>query len=111
MRPSSDGDRLDPVFLHTRREAIIILIVFCVALVWSVTWCYLAGYHEPDGKPITTVLGIPSWAFWGIGLPWLVVDLFTIWFCLKVMKDDPLEAVEPQPMPPSQPAVSDQRNV
>ena len=39
------------------------------------------------------VLGFPSWVFWGIALPWLAANLFTFWFCLFRMKDDPLEEV------------------
>lgn len=97
MATSSDSDhvdsQLDPVFIHARREAIIILAVFCVAVVWSVLWCYLMGYNHSAGEPVATILGIPSWAFWGIGFPWLVVDVFTVWFCLRVMEDDPLESV------------------
>lgn len=95
MTVSSNGEQLDPVFVHARREAFVILGLFCAAFVWTVSWCYLAGYDYPAGEPVATVLGIPSWALWGIAMPWLVVDVFTVWFCLRSMKDDPLEDISP----------------
>ena len=82
----------DPVFLHARREAVVILVLFAVCLVWSMGVCYFAGYLAPgeDRPHAATVLGIPAWAFWGILVPWLAVDAFTIWFCFFFMKDDDL---------------------
>ena len=46
-------DTLDPVFLHARREAIFILLLFAVSLVWSVGLCYWQGYEggEPANAP------------------------------------------------------------
>ena len=43
---SPDADRLDPLVVHARRETLLILIVFAICLVWSVTWCYLTGYPD-----------------------------------------------------------------
>lgn len=79
----------DPTFLNTRREAKVIFAVWVVALLWAVPACWLLGYGKPPGE-ITTVLGVPSWVFWGIAVPWLVADVFTIWFCSSVMVDDDL---------------------
>jgi len=97
---SSDQDQLDPVVVHARREAVAILVAFAVCLVWSVTWCYLAGYGQPGEAGLATVLGMPSWVFWGVLVPWLGADLFGCWFCFFFMADDPLgeapdEAGEP----------------
>jgi hypothetical protein len=36
------------------------------------------------------IMGIPTWLFWGIFMPWLAADAFTIWFCFFYMKDDEL---------------------
>ena len=55
-----------------------------------VTCCYLAGYHEPGEAGPATVLGMPSWVFWGVLVPWLGADLFGFWFCFFFMADDPL---------------------
>lgn len=81
----------DPVFLHARREAIIIFSLWVVALLWSVPYCYLHGYGgEFDPETFETTLGIPTWLFYGILVPWLVADAFTIWFCFRFMKEDDL---------------------
>jgi hypothetical protein len=90
----------DPVFLDSRREGLIILILWVVALLWAVPYCYLNGFPETfDEKEFSTVWGIPSWLFWGIAVPWLIADLFTLWFCFFYMKDADLEeegATEPE---------------
>jgi fatty acid desaturase len=83
-------DQLDPVLVHARREALVILAAFAVCLVWSVGWCYLAGYHEPAGSGLSTVLGMPSWVFWGVLVPWLAADVFALWFCFFFVAADPL---------------------
>jgi len=87
-------DRLDPVLLHARREAWVILGAFAVCLVWSITTSYLLGYGEPVSGTVTTVLGIPSWIFWGVVVPWLAADLFAVWFCFFFMANDPLNEAE-----------------
>ncbi len=79
----------DPVFLHSRREAIIIVGVWALGLLWSVPYCYLRGYNLSP-QDIHTIWGIPSWIFWGIGVPWLLADLFTAWFCFSYMAADDL---------------------
>ena len=96
---SSETDRVkyDPVFLHSRREAILIFAVWVVALFWAVLFCYFNGYaKEVDPESLRTIWGIPSWVFWGIFVPWVVADIFTIWFCFFYMADDDLgeEGVE-----------------
>ncbi len=81
----------DPTFLHARKEAIIIFCVWLVGLIWAVPYCYLNGYgsgFDPDN--FSTTLGIPTWLFWGIAVPWVVADIFTTWFCFCYMKDDDL---------------------
>lgn len=83
-------DDLDPAVLHARREAWAILIAFGVCLIWSVGCCYLLGYHEPADGELSTVLGMPSWAFWGVAVPWLAADVFAFWFCFFFTADDPL---------------------
>jgi len=81
----------DPLFLHSRREAIVIFCVWLVALLWSVPYCYLNGFPEHfDAESFSTTLGIPTWLFWGILVPWLVADVFTTWFCFFYMKEDDL---------------------
>ena len=95
-----DGVRWDPVFIHSRREAAIIFCIWLAALLWAVPFCYLRGYGLADDGQVSTLGGIPSWACWGIAAPWLAANVFTVWFCLCVMKDDPLgddAVVRPEP--------------
>ena len=87
---SSSYDAYDPVFAHSRREAIIIFTVWCAGLLWAVPYCYLNGYGVENPEVIVTICGVPSWIFWGILAPWLVADVFTIWFCFFYMQDENL---------------------
>ncbi|MBW3540439.1 MAG: hypothetical protein KY476_09220 [Planctomycetes bacterium] len=93
--PVSGGQRAeyDPVFLHSRREAIVIFVVWLAGLVWAVPYCYVNGYvGNVEPESVATVWGIPAWLFWGIAVPWLAADLFTVWFCFWYMQDDDLGA-------------------
>ncbi|MEZ6067752.1 MAG: DUF997 family protein [Planctomycetaceae bacterium] len=81
----------DPVFLHARREAIVILLVWAACFAWTVPYCYLNGYGAPtDGEPIPLVIGMPAWVFWGVAVPWLVGGLVSIGLCLFYIEDDDL---------------------
>jgi hypothetical protein len=92
------------LYRHARREAVIVIVVWALALVWSVGYCYLRGYeHAPDSWVIQTglarqpaagahrqIAGLPEWVFHGIVVPWLACTAFTIVFALFGMKDDEL---------------------
>ncbi len=89
-RESHESD-YDPVYLHSRREALIIFGVWVAAFCWSVPYCYLNGYPpRVDPDTFATVWGMPAWVFWGIVVPWLVADLVTIWICFFYIADDDL---------------------
>lgn len=90
--PAGDGYEWDPTFLNCRREARTALVIWFLALCWTVPVSYLTGYPGEDFDPATlsTVLGIPSWAFWGVMLPWGLCLVATVWFCLFYMQDDHL---------------------
>jgi hypothetical protein len=94
------------LFRHARREAVIVLVVWALALAWTVSYCYLRGYqHEEDSwvvraglaQPRTAdnfhqVAGLPDWVVFGILLPWLGCVAFTVFFCQFLMTDDELGA-------------------
>lgn len=81
----------DPVYLNSRREALVIFGIFIAGLVWAVPYCYLTGYiGDFERGGLSTTLGIPTWLFWGIAVPWLIADLVTVWFCFFYMADDDL---------------------
>ena len=50
--------------------------------------------YDVDPTNLKTTMGMPSWIFWGVGLPWLMANVVTIWFALKFMVDDPLGGEE-----------------
>lgn len=81
--------RYDTTFLNARREAALIFAVWVVLFLWSVPFCYHFGYGA-GAETQGTVWGVPKWVVWGIGVPWLVADAFTIWLVTRYMGDDDL---------------------
>ena len=99
-KPSKyDEYELDPTFVHARREAIVIFCLWATGLAWAVPFCWFTGYAHrfAPHEVIPTTLGIPTWLFWGIFAPWVVADIFTIWFCFFYMKDDDLGESNEEP--------------
>ncbi len=91
-KSSGEPESYDPVFRHAWRELIVIMVLFASFCGWSLAVCYAMGYlpagaERPD---IDLVLGMPGWAFWGILIPWVVVDVVAVWFCFFYMVDDDL---------------------
>ncbi len=92
---SLNHDDFDPEFLQSRREMIVILVAFFCSLLWTMGVSFAAGYPQSteyqqgdiDPSQITLVWGLPSWVFWGILTPWLVIDLVAVWFCFFYMQD------------------------
>jgi hypothetical protein len=77
---------------HARREGLVILAAWALALAWSVGYSHLYGYVRQDGeiREIRLILGMPAWVFWGIVIPWAVCLVFSVWFCFRFMADDDL---------------------
>ena len=93
--PDREGYELDPVFLNSRREAIAIFLVWFVCLLWAVPVSYMLGYgRDVTPENVSTVMGIPTWTFWGILVPWLAADVATTWLCFVFIKDDDLGQAE-----------------
>jgi hypothetical protein len=99
---------IDPGFRRTRRESLFLVIPWICCCLWSVTYCYLFGYIQhsrvdgqitaflPDlsrfdqsAQPVLDPLGwgMPSWAFWGLFVPWMLAILFSIVYSLVIMND------------------------
>jgi hypothetical protein len=74
---------------NARREGLLIMGVWALALLWSVGAAYVGGYDR-DPASIRLVLGIPDWVFWSVVAPWGVCLLFSTWFCFRYVADDPL---------------------
>ena len=81
----------DPVVRSSRREAIVIGLIWAAAFTYSVTYCYVHGYQR-DTKTLTFVWGVPDWCFWGIVAPW-VLCVGISWLIARVfMRDEDLGA-------------------
>ena len=91
-----DSQQLDPVFVSARREALFILGLFVVCFVWALGVYFYDGYYPHGQIPeqVPKVLGIPRWVFWGIFMPWVFVDVVTVWFVFFFMTDDDLGEAE-----------------
>lgn len=76
-------------YRRARREALIIMAAYVVAMTWTALVCYFWGYQR-DAATMTLILGMPDWVFWGIVVPWLASNLFTAWFTLGYMVDEQL---------------------
>jgi hypothetical protein len=74
---------------HARREGLLIMAVWAVALLWFLIVGYLLGYRR-DSSEIGLILGIPDWIFWSVVVPWIVILAFSVWFCFAYMADDDL---------------------
>jgi hypothetical protein len=74
---------------HARREGLLLMAVWALALLWSVGYSRLFGYDR-NADDIPLILGMPDWVFWGIAVPWVICFLFTTWFCFFFMADDDL---------------------
>jgi hypothetical protein len=87
--PRPTGGREQRLLRNARREGLVIMAAWAVALLWSVGVSWLWGYGR-DARDIGLVLGMPDWVFWGIALPWAVGLVFSVWFCFRYMADDDL---------------------
>ena len=89
MLPTPPHGREQRLLRNARRESVIILSAWAVALVWSVGGSYAFGYGRDPGT-ITTVGGVPDWVFGCVVVPWGLGVLFAVWFCFGYMADDDL---------------------
>jgi hypothetical protein len=81
----------DTLVRHARREAAVALLMWLVAMIYSVGVCYTYGYgREPDS--LTFVLWFPDWVFWGIVVPWAICTLASVGFAFAFMGDEGLGA-------------------
>ena len=88
---------LDPAYSNSLKETKVILIVFVLWAVYTLSTAYAFGYSSQAASEegaelaeISTILGMPSWVFWSIVVPWLAANLITGWFCFSYFSDDNL---------------------
>ena len=92
---AGDGYEPDPVFVNSLRESFVIIILFLFFMLWSVGLSFYLGhesrYVPTNPENLSLVWGMPSWVFYGVFLPWMIVNLIAIWFCFGFMKTDDLD--------------------
>ncbi len=93
----------DRVYLSARREALVVLVVFVIAMVWSVGYSYAFGY-DGDIRKLTFVFGFPSWVFWGVVVPWAVCIGRSVFFGAYFVRDEDLGEEPPADEIAAQPA-------
>lgn len=81
----------DPVYLNARREGAVAFLGWVIAGLLTVPTCLLLGFGL-ETQEVTTILGIPSWVFFGIVIPWICMVAYTVWFSLFFVKDEDLGA-------------------
>lgn len=89
-----DGREIDPLLRNSRREAVIIGLVWGAATLYCCIYSYLFGYIR-EGRPlgradVRPILGIPSWVVWGYLVPWITCAVFTFVFVGFFMAEDDL---------------------
>lgn len=82
----------DPVFTNSYREAVVIIVLFVLFMFWTVGISFWLGVREDvsDVEAISLVWGMPQWVFYGVFLPWMLVNVISVWFCFGLMKTDDL---------------------
>ena len=78
---------MDPLLKNAGREARAALLLFGIALAWTLGVAAWMGYGRSE---VRFILGLPDWVFWGVFLPWGVFIAVSLWFGLRYMKDDDL---------------------
>ena len=90
MAISPDEPRKEQQLLrHARREGLLVMAVWAVALAWTTIGSLFMGYGR-DANDIRLVVGIPDWIFWNVVIPWGLSVAFSVWFCFGYMADDDL---------------------
>lgn len=84
-----DDPPVDPVFKTSLRELKWIFVIWLVHFGWVVGYCYAFGYPAPETELIT-VIGMPSWVFWGVFVPWISATVVSSWFALTQIEDHDL---------------------
>ncbi len=72
------------------KEAKIVGVIWMSAFIYCSTVLARMGYVPPEQRPRvpSMIWGVPTWVFWGLFVPWIVLILVTWFFAVFVLKDD-----------------------
>jgi hypothetical protein len=79
----------DPVLIGARREALIVLATWAIAMTYCLVYCGRHAYGRPI-EDLKYIYGFPDWVFWGIIVPWVACILFSWIFASIWMRDEDL---------------------
>jgi hypothetical protein len=65
--------------------------MWAIFFAWVIGYSSVAGYAVAETAEVQMVWGIPRWVFFGWLVPLGAANIFTIWFCLFKMQDEPME--------------------
>jgi hypothetical protein len=82
-------DQLAESFRQARRELRFQLTAWSLFALWVVGYCGLTAF-DAERSDVATILGMPSWVFWGIAVPWTVAFGVTVYFSSCYMQDTDL---------------------
>jgi len=71
-------------FRQARREALHILVLSGICMVWTIGYCAIFAYGAQN---VQLLWGIPQWVIFGVALPWLTATVYSLWFALFHMKE------------------------
>jgi hypothetical protein len=94
-RPPMPPPAEDSVLRSSRREALVVLVIWTVACIYSVGYSFWFGYQR-DPETLTFVLGIPDWVFWGVAVPWACCTVASFWVSHSLIADEDLGEVRPE---------------
>ena len=89
----------DTLVQRGRREAAMALGMWLIAMIYTISYCYLNGYGR-TADSLSFVLWFPDWVFWGIVAPWGICILLSVVFAFRVMGNESLgEAIDSEEPP------------
>ncbi len=84
----------NPTLRHARREAYVLFGVWAIATATCCIASACLGYERADRPAsqmrLDPILGVPSWFFWAVLVPWAACAIFTVVFAGFFMKEDDL---------------------
>ena len=91
---------LDPVYVHARSETTVIASLCILFLVITLIICGALGYDKSPTEiaQVDATMGMPTWVFWGLLVPWVMVNILTTVFCFTWMSDDDLSDPDEEAM-------------
>ena len=93
LRVSEPSTRPDTgaSYRQSKRELFVMIAAWAVTGLWVLGYNSQAAYAAETETPVRMLFGLPRWTVIGWLLPLLVANAFTIWFCLRFMRDEPME--------------------